>query len=75
MAKEAYKVETIFVKFSRKVQPRQFSPVVIELGESTTVTGDAEYVDKVYLQRFKRLKKIVDQQCEKILEEESPDDD
>lgn len=75
MTKESYKVETIFVKFSRKVQPRQYNPVIVELGESTTVTGDADFIDKVYLQRFKRLKKIVDKQCEKILEEESPDDD
>jgi hypothetical protein len=71
MAK-GFKITKIKVRFSRKVHPRQYNPVELEMEEHIDVEGDTDYVDKVRRVRYKHLKRDVDIACERILEEEAP---
>lgn len=67
-----YATKQIKVRFSRKVHPRQYNPVEVEMEETVDVSGDTEYVQKVRRVIYKRLKTDVDTACERILEEEAP---
>lgn len=67
-----YKITTVKVRFSRKVHPRQYNPVEVDMEETAEVEGDAEYAQKVRRVLYKRLKKDVDTACESILDDERP---
>ncbi len=65
------KTRVTSVRFSRKVHPRQYNPIEVEMSETVSL-DPGEDVRKARRILFKRLHSEVDAACEAILEEEAP---